>query len=85
MTERFTCSICKKEFTGGSNNAQPVNPGRCCDDCNQRLVIPARIQSGTPKKIQLLALAPEKVISWQALILDRLPKRQRQGSDSTGQ
>ena len=31
MTERFTCSICKKEFTGGSNNAEPVNPGRCCD------------------------------------------------------
>jgi hypothetical protein len=75
MTERFTCSIRKKEFTGGSNNTQPVNPGRYCDDCDQRVVIPARIQSGTPKKIQFLALAPERVINRQALILDRLPRK----------
>lgn len=42
------CSICrhpilpKGSWTDG-NNAQPVNNGRCCDDCNATVVIPARI------------------------------------------
>jgi hypothetical protein len=26
------------------NNAEPFNHGRCCDDCNQRLVIPMRMR-----------------------------------------
>lgn len=44
------CSICQKEIPvkdGGwstGNNAQPVNDGRCCDDCNAEVVIPARLQ-----------------------------------------
>jgi hypothetical protein len=45
------CSICglsiaaqaKTEWLGG-NNAQPVNAGRCCDDCNWRVVIPRRLR-----------------------------------------
>ena len=43
------CSICKKDIkknhlTGWSsgNNAEPINHGRCCDECNARKVIPAR-------------------------------------------
>lgn len=42
------CSICHQPipavgtWTGGCN-AQPINDGRCCDDCNRRVVIPARI------------------------------------------
>ena len=27
----------------GSNNALPVQDGRCCDNCNATVVIPARI------------------------------------------
>lgn len=43
------CSICEKcipEKNGWSqgNNAQPVNNGRCCDECNARVVIPARLR-----------------------------------------
>ena len=53
------CSICKEEIKGmvvtdskgnqsvpyqGGNNAQPVNDGRCCDDCNLKVVIPARLE-----------------------------------------
>ena len=38
-----TCSICDSEFEGFGNNAEPINSGRCCDDCNWSLVIPARI------------------------------------------
>ena len=38
------CSICFKAFTEYGNNAQPVNNGRCCNACNDRFVIPARIR-----------------------------------------
>tara|TARA_R100000458_G_C8229191_1_gene211398 strand:+ start:221 stop:421 length:201 start_codon:yes stop_codon:yes gene_type:complete len=27
------------------HNAQPVTNGRCCDDCNDQVVIPVRISS----------------------------------------
>lgn len=44
------CSICggpQEPWPGGSggygNNAWPINHGRCCNACNTRFVIPARI------------------------------------------
>ena len=37
------CSICGKEYDGYGNNAQPVNSGRCCDECNEKVVIPTRL------------------------------------------
>jgi len=48
------CSICNshikplKDEEGKvvwehGNNAEPVNSGRCCDDCNWKVVIPARL------------------------------------------
>lgn len=43
--EPFTCSICGKKITDEfSNNAQPVNNGRCCNKCNREVVVPARIK-----------------------------------------
>lgn len=42
--EVFTCSICGRRIDDSySNNAQPINNGRCCDRCNAKYVIPARI------------------------------------------
>ena len=41
--EEKVCSICKKTFVGFGNNAQPVNDGVCCDECNSSVVIPARL------------------------------------------
>lgn len=41
--EKKICSICGAEYFGWGNNAQPVNDGRCCDNCNTAYVIPARI------------------------------------------
>ena len=44
------CSICGKkiptELDGWSigNNAEPINDGRCCNECNETVVIPARIK-----------------------------------------
>lgn len=38
-----TCSICGNIYTHWGNNAQPINNGRCCDNCNYMKVLPARI------------------------------------------
>lgn len=42
-TETRWCSICGMDFVGLGNNAEPVNNGRCCDSCNQQVVITRRI------------------------------------------
>jgi hypothetical protein len=46
----LVCSICGGpiDVHPGSNwtrghNAQPINDGRCCTECNSDMVIPARI------------------------------------------
>jgi len=44
------CSICQEEYTGFGNNAQPVNDGQCCDSCNSRTVLPARMMA-KPKRV----------------------------------
>ena len=41
-----TCCICGKKFTGWGNNPWPVvkdEDARCCDECDNNSVIPARI------------------------------------------
>ena len=41
---QMKCCICKKPIEGYGNNPFPVWPtGRCCDDCNVTIVIPARM------------------------------------------
>lgn len=38
------CSICGDDVNDEfGNNAEPVNKGRCCDYCNNEVVIPARL------------------------------------------
>jgi hypothetical protein len=48
------CCICKGEiekqyteegemFWDQGNNAQPIDDGRCCNECNATIVIPARL------------------------------------------
>jgi len=37
------CSICNKEIIGDSHNAQPINSGSCCSECNTKTVVPLRI------------------------------------------
>jgi hypothetical protein len=46
MLNQMNCSICNKEFEGMGNNAAPINNGRCCDECNENMVLPARRQEG---------------------------------------
>ncbi len=44
------CSICGESYEGYGNNAEPVNSGRCCDECNATIVIPRRIQDAINRK-----------------------------------
>ena len=37
------CSICRKKYVGFGNNAEPVNNKRCCNECNNAVVIPIRL------------------------------------------
>ena len=54
--KHLTCSICQNDVeqqrdTDGvvywtqGHNAEPVNNGRCCDNCNYTVVLPARMNS----------------------------------------
>lgn len=40
------CVICKKPYVGHGNNAAPLAKGRCCDNCNMK-VIKARLKNLT--------------------------------------
>ena len=37
------CVICGIKIEGYGNNAEPVIKGTCCDDCNIKKVMPARL------------------------------------------
>jgi DNA-directed RNA polymerase subunit RPC12/RpoP len=42
---KYTCCFCGRPFYGYGNNAEPViKNGICCDECNLKKVIPARIK-----------------------------------------
>ena len=48
------CSICSEPYTGYGHNAEPLSNGRCCDVCNDTVVIPARIMAmagGNPRYV----------------------------------
>lgn len=45
------CCVCGKEFVGYGNNPYPVKEsGACCDECNYRVVLPARLRQCVTNK-----------------------------------
>ena len=43
--KEHTCCICGKRFAGYGNNPNPIKEeGKCCDECNEKVVIPARVE-----------------------------------------
>ncbi len=45
------CCICGKEILGPGNNPAPVaTGGRCCDKCNESVVIPERLKNAANNK-----------------------------------
>lgn len=43
MKKKIKCCICGREIEGFSNNAWPMAEGRCCNECDRRYVIRARL------------------------------------------
>ena len=41
---RKICSICGTAYIEWGHNAWPVTKGRCCNECNDLVVIPRRIR-----------------------------------------
>ena len=42
-----TCPLCGRTFAGTGNSPEPLArlaDGPCCDECNYRVVIPARVR-----------------------------------------
>lgn len=49
----FVCSICQREVTDEwGNNPAPICEGRCCDECDLSIVLPARIRRLNREKIR---------------------------------
>lgn len=50
-------SICGRPYKGYGNNAFPAKSGRCCDECNENLVIPLRIMmiSNPNKALEIIS------------------------------
>lgn len=44
-----TCCLCKDEYNGYGNNAKPLAVGRCCNDCNEKVIV-WRIISSTKEQ-----------------------------------
>lgn len=48
--KKYDCVLCKKECEGYGNNPAPLSgKGKCCDDCNRK-VVSARIIAGINKE-----------------------------------
>ena len=59
----YRCCLCGKPFKGYGNNPAPLTDDvrmRCCDDCNTKVVMPARWQNYEQNKIKL----KENVYVW---------------------
>lgn len=51
-SKKNECVICGREFAGYGNNPWPVaKSGKCCDDCNYDVVLPARL-AGNSRKVK---------------------------------
>lgn len=47
MSEQKVCDICNKKFEEFGNNPAPFSGNRCCNECNNKLVVPLRIYQVT--------------------------------------
>jgi hypothetical protein len=68
----FACSICQKQAEGYGNNPQPVNSGKCCDDCNRSVVIPARMNQIQKRREEEIKEADRKAKQAEAELLAML-------------
>lgn len=52
-TQIIECCICDTEISKWeSNNAEPIQKGECCDDCNYQYVVPERMKQLLANNLQ---------------------------------
>jgi hypothetical protein len=62
------CSICFRRYTEFGHPAEPVGSGRCCNVCNDLVVIPARLRAAREATIApLLTAVSEATVAPPAL------------------
>jgi hypothetical protein len=44
------CAICGKRLTEFGHDAKPLANGRCCNECNHKIIIPARLRARMASK-----------------------------------
>lgn len=67
------CCFCGKEIAGLGNNPAPVKEdGSCCDDCNENIVIPARLKTLDKAQIEADGLFRSVVFAVQRMGMKEL-------------
>jgi hypothetical protein len=62
------CSICFRRYTEFGHPAEPVESGRCCNVCNDLVVIPARLRAAREATVApLLTAVSEATVAPPAL------------------
>lgn len=60
--DKKVCVLCGESFKGHGNNPAPLkDSGECCDECNKRKVIPARIKALKKKKDLTEAIPSQRI------------------------
>jgi hypothetical protein len=79
-SKRQVCSICRLAFVEFGNNAWPINKGRCCNICNDTVVIPARLRM--IQKINPFNLALHDFLIGLGFAYERLPAHWEETGDA---
>ena len=66
-----------KEIWTEGHNAEPVADGRCCSDCNNKIVVPLRIMGAVSDKVQKISdLSIDAVKDYDTAILTEVEVRE---------
>lgn len=68
VSDEHKCCICGGPLGKYGNNAEPVANGKCCDDCNIDVVIPARLNAS--KNNRIIEEDKEETITYSIVKID---------------
>jgi hypothetical protein len=72
------CSICGKRFEGFGNNPSPFPGERCCDECDNKVVLPIRLFLAGTRNDQILVIHPSGVMTIVDEDADEVPLEELQ-------
>lgn len=67
----LSCVICGKKSLGYGHNAMPASEGRCCDKCNEEVVIPFRMKENLTRNITKKQFDEAKKLAEKLLSMDK--------------